>query len=171
MEEFVPFGSEIYWWLLGLLVIARAADFYSTWFGTPNLKLEGNPLARKLGWRGGILLNIVICVATAAWPLPAIVLITTSFLVAGRNFQSAWVMRTMGEDSYRLWYLNCVLQGGLRRYLACIYAQASLTGAVGAALILLSGNMLVPFAVGMGIVTYAIAVAVFTTLSVWRLRG
>ena len=28
-------------------------DFLSTWVATPNLVLEGNPIAKKLGWRWG----------------------------------------------------------------------------------------------------------------------
>ena len=32
---------------------ARGMDFLSTWVATPNLVLEGNPIAKKLGWKMG----------------------------------------------------------------------------------------------------------------------
>ena len=44
-----------------LLLLARGVDFCSTWVATPNLVLEGNPIAKKLGWRWGILLNFASC--------------------------------------------------------------------------------------------------------------
>jgi primosomal protein N' (replication factor Y) len=39
-------------------------------------------IAKKLGWRWGIPINFVLCFAFAFWPLPAIVISTTSLLVA-----------------------------------------------------------------------------------------
>src|SRR6476620_10519305 len=102
-EEFIPFGGALYFALLSCLVVARSMDFLSTWIATPNLVLEANPLAKKMGWRVGLILNVVICFLFALWPLPSIVIITTSLLVAARNFQSAWLMRTLGEHEYRFW--------------------------------------------------------------------
>ena len=71
LEEFAPFGSGRYFLLLGFLALARALDFFSTWIATPNLLLEANPLARKMGWKLGIATNVVLCFAFALWPLPA----------------------------------------------------------------------------------------------------
>ena len=71
-EQFVAFGSPEYLVFLSCLAVARALDFFSTWIATPNLLLEANPLARKMGWKMGIPINVVMCVAFAAWPLPAI---------------------------------------------------------------------------------------------------
>lgn len=52
MEDFVPFASSDYFITLGLLVFARGMDFLSTWFATPTLALEANPLAKRLGGSG-----------------------------------------------------------------------------------------------------------------------
>jgi hypothetical protein len=43
LENYAPF--------LLLLVAARGMDLLSTWAGTPNLVLEDNPFAKKLGWK------------------------------------------------------------------------------------------------------------------------
>ena len=170
MEDFVPFGSAIYFLLLAVLLSARGADFLSTWIATPNLVLEANPLSKRLGWRVGIGLNILVCAGFAAWPLPAIVISTTSLLVAARNFQHAWLMRSLGEEPYRCWVVERVRETPMPLYLFCLLAQTALFGSIGLALMYFSRFYLVPFAVGMGIVTYAFAVTFFTLLSLWRVR-
>ena len=57
MDDLVPFGSRLYVMLLLLLLVARGMDFLSTWIATPNMVLEGNPVAKKLGWKWGIPVN------------------------------------------------------------------------------------------------------------------
>ena len=72
MDDFIPFGSRTYCLLVLLLAFSRGMDFLSTWVATPNLVLEGNPIAKKLGWGWGGLLNIGICLGMALWPATAI---------------------------------------------------------------------------------------------------
>jgi small-conductance mechanosensitive channel len=170
MDDFVPFGSGAYCAVFGLLAFARGMDFLSTWVATPNLVLEGNPLAKKLGWKWGIPVNVVLCVAFAFWPLAAIMISTTSVLVAARNFQHAWLMRSLGEESYRSWHIARIQETRVSLYLSCLLGQTALTGGVGVVLIWFSLSQLVPMAIGLGIVSYAIAVAFYTLLSVWRMR-
>jgi hypothetical protein len=172
MEEFVPFGSRTYLALFLALLIARAMDFISTWVATPNMVLEGNPIARKLGWRWGMPLNLALSVLFAFWPLPAIVISTTSVLVAARNFQSAWLMRSLGEELYRDWHVARVRETKISLYVFCLCAQTALTAAVGAAVIFFSDlkrQWVLP-AIGLGIIAYAAAVFFFTMLSIVRLR-
>lgn len=170
MEDAIPFGSRLYFIMLALLLFARSMDFLSTWIATPNLVLEGNPLAKKLGWRLGILANLALSFSLAFWPLPAIVICTTSCLVAARNFQSAWIMRSLGEISYRDWHVERFRQTHIGLYLLCLFGQTALTAAVGAAIIYFSGWLAIPMAIGLGIVAYAVAVLFYTLLSVWRMR-
>ena len=42
-------GDPFTWALVGAMVFARGMDFLSTWLVTPTLKLEANPLARRVG--------------------------------------------------------------------------------------------------------------------------
>lgn len=170
MDEFVPFASRSYGLMFLLLVVSRGMDFLSTWVATPNMVLEGNPLAKKLGWKWGIPLNLALCVGLAFWPLPAIVISTSSVLVAARNFQSAWLMRSLGEHIYRDWHIERVQETSITLYLFCLFAQTALTGGVGVAVIYFSEWRLVPLAIGLGIVAYALAVAFYTLLGIWRLR-
>lgn len=170
IDDFVPFGSAAYFLLLSILLSARGADFLSTWVATPNLVLEANPISKKLGWRGGMAVNALVCAGFAVWPLPSIVISTTSVLVAARNFQSAWLMRSLGEEPYRFWVVERMRETPIALYLFCVLAQSALVGVIGFALMSFSQWHLVPFAVGLGIVTYAVAVMFFTLLSLWRVR-
>src|SRR5215831_12061037 len=172
IDDTVVFGSRSYAQLFLLLLVSRGMDFLSTWLATPNMVLEGNPIARKLGWKWGIPVNFALCFGFAFSPLPAIVISTTSVLVAARNFQSAWLMRSLGEQLYRDWHIERVQETNVTLYLFCLFAQTVLTAGVGAAVIYFSNwqRDLVPLAIGLGIIAYALAVAFFTLLGIWRLR-
>jgi hypothetical protein len=170
MDITVPFDSRGYLLMLGLLAFGRGMDFLSTWIATPNLTLEGNPIAKKLGWKWGLLLNAVLIIVLAMWPLSAIVVTTASVLVAARNFQSAWLMRSLGEDVYREWHVQRVRETRITLHLFCLAGNTLLTAVVGAALIYFSKPLQVPFAIGMGMVAYAIAVAFYSMLAIWRIH-
>jgi hypothetical protein len=169
-DEFLPFGSGYYWLLLALLVFSRGMDVLSTWVATPSLVLEGNPIAKKLGWRWGLPINFAFCLMLAFWALPGIVISTTSLLVAARNFQSAWLMRSMGEHIYRDWHIQRIQETRITLYLFCLAGNTLLTAAVGGAVIWFGRRTLVPFAIGLGIVAYGVAVAFYTLLAIWRMR-
>ena len=174
MDDLVPFASRTYGLVFLLLVVSRAMDILSTWIATPNLLLEGNPIAKKLGWRWGIPLNIGMCFGFALWPFPAIVISTTSLLVAARNFQSAWLMRSLGEQHYRDWHVERVQETNITLYLFCLFAQTGLMAALGAGIIYFSDGerAAVPVlpAIGLGVIAYAVAVLAFSLLGVVRLR-
>src|SRR5579872_1416239 len=106
IDDTLAFGSSKYFAMLSLLVFARGMDFLSTWIATPTLALEGNPLAKKMGWRIGGIVNLALCFAFAFWPVTAIMVVTAGLLVAAHNFHNAWLMRSMGEDAYRLWFVQ-----------------------------------------------------------------
>lgn len=172
MEDWVPFGSRTYLLLFLLLAFSRGMDFLSTWVATPHLLLEGNPIARRLGWKWGIPVNVLMCFGFAFWPLPAVVISTTSLLVAARNFQGAWLMRSMGEENYRKWHVERISETSATLFLFCLFAQTGLTAAVGAAVVYFSDWARTPvvLAIGLGIIAYAGAVAFYSVLGVWRLR-
>ncbi|HEX7469538.1 MAG TPA: hypothetical protein VF437_02215 [Verrucomicrobiae bacterium] len=170
MDDIIPFASKTWFVMLGLLLFGRGMDFLSTWVATPHLVLEGNPIAKMLGWKWGIPLNLAICFTTAFWPVPAIVITTTSVLVAARNFQSAWLMRSMGEEFYRDWYVTRMQETRPSLYLFCLVAQTVLTTLVGAAVLYFGDGNPALEAIGTGIIAYAAAVLIFTLIALWRLR-
>lgn len=174
MDDSIPFSSREYFIFLAVLFFARGMDFLSTWVATPHLVLEGNPIAKWLGWKWGGLVNVVIIFTLARWPLSALVVSTASVLVAARNFQSAWLMRSMGEEEYRYWHSQKMAETPIGLFLFCLAGNTLLPLAVGIALVRFSQadgvRLLIPFGIGMGIIAYAVAVLVFTLLSLWRGR-
>lgn len=168
MEETIPFWSRDYFIFLVLLVLSRGMDFLSTWVATPHMVLEGNPIAKRLGWKWGSLVNVALCLGFACAPLPAIIISTTSLLVAARNFQGAWLMRTMGEQNYRFWMSERLAEGRTGLFLACLFAQCLLMGIIGGALLCYGGGLLVPTGVGVGTLGYALAVLIYSLISFRR---
>jgi membrane protein implicated in regulation of membrane protease activity len=79
-------------------------------------------------------------------------------------------MRSLGEEIYRRWHVERVRETRVTLYLFCLAGNTLLTAAVGVALIYFSDWRLVPFAIGMGMVAYAIAVAFYTLLAIWRIH-
>lgn len=168
-SEFVEFGSAAWWRFAALILAGRACDLGSTYLATPRLKLEGNPIARRLGWRGGILLSVLTAVIFGAWPLIAISVTTTSALVAARNFQQAWVMRAMGERAYQAWFSEQVCRSPLWMVLGCHWAEALLAGLPGVSLLIWGEDTRVSLGIGLGLLGYAGAVAGFSTWVLWHL--
>ncbi len=170
MEEQVPFGSGEYWVVFGVVVFSRGMDFLSTWVATPRLLLEANPIARRLGWKWGGLVNLLICLVAASWPLAAIVISTTSLLVAARNFKSALWMRALGEERYRDWISGLMDQTSTQLHLLCVFGETGLVALVGVGVMFFGRDEIALVAIGLGILSYAGAVLFYTLLSLWRMR-
>ena len=170
MDDPVPWGSRAYLFYFGLLILTRGADFLSTWIATPNLVLEANPIAKALRWKWGVPVNLVMCFLFAFYPLPAIIIGTTSVLVAARNFSVAWVMRAAGEENYRLWMSERLEETPLDLFLLCLLGQTLPVMVLGAILVYFSGWHLVLLGIGAGLVAYGVVVLLFSLLSLWRRR-
>jgi hypothetical protein len=117
------------------------------------------------------LVNLVLCVVFAFWPLTALIIITAGLLVAAHNFRSAWLMRSMGEEAYREWFLQQISRARLPLFIACLLGETLLTALIGGGLICYGGGQPVPIGIGWGIVAFAFVVLFYTALSLWRSRG
>jgi hypothetical protein len=168
MEEFVPFASPDYFIMFALLLFGRSLDILSTRVATPNLVLEANPIAKRMGWKWGGWFNLGVCLAVAFWPIAAIAFATTSILVAARNFKSAWIMRALGENGYRYWISDVLAQSGTRLFLVCLFAETLLTALVGGAVMYFGAESELVLAIGTGIVGYAAAVLFYSLLALRR---
>ena len=170
MIQSVPFGAHEYNIMLGALIFGRGMDLLSTWVATPNLMLEANPIARRLGWKWGGVVNVMLCGSVAFFPLAGVVVVTTSLLVAARNFKTAWLMRAMGEERYLVFMMNQMRGTDRRLYVFCLFAESILVAMVGITVAYYSRIPSIPLGVGAGIVAYAIAVVFYSCLSLWRSR-
>lgn len=170
MIQSVHFGANEYNIMLGALIFGRGMDLLSTWLASPNLMVEANPIARSLGWRWGGLVNVVLCFSVAFYPLAAVVVVTSSLMVAARNFKTAWLMRAMGEERYLVFMMNQMRGTDLRLYVFCLFAEGVLIALVGITVAYYSKIPSIPLGIGAGIVAYAIAVVFYSCLSLWRSR-
>lgn len=168
VDEWVSPGSMFWWYGCAAIALGRGADMMSTWIATPGLELEGNPVARWLGWRRGAILNILLLPVLACWPMLAVSLSTTSCLVAARNLQQAWLMRSMGESRYRCWLAGRMMDASRGLVIGCYLGEGLLVGGLGVALMVAGPLHVVSFGVGLGLAAYGFAVAVFTFWSLWR---
>ncbi len=168
LEDWVRPGDVAWTWSLAAVGMGRLADMTSTWLGTPGLRNEGNPVAKWLGWRRGILLNVLVAPVVACWPMLAVSLATTSCMVAARNLHMAWIMRMMGEEAYREWFGGWMHAAPRILFLGCHWGESLLAGALGGALAGLGPPHVVSFGVGVGMIAYGFAVFVFTTLACFR---
>jgi hypothetical protein len=113
---------------------------------------------------------VVLCVTFAHWPLTAVIITTTGILVAARNFHSAWLMRSMGEEAYRLWYSQRVFETRLGLVILSLLGETILTAIVGVGLLYFSPLDSLPSAIALGMIAYALVVLFYSGLSLWRTR-
>lgn len=158
--------------LAALLLVARLADVVSTRIATPTLRLEANPLARKLGWPFAWA-TLLVCLLPyyEPWgPVMALALIIVSLFVAASNFSRAWVMRAIGEEEYLAFTLRAYAKTRPAAVYASIAAWCVLTASVGLLLMLLypqPDEWAHYFA--WGIWAYVIAIAVHSSLFARRM--
>jgi len=119
MTEFINSHPDHF--LFIVLLISRIGDILTTYIATPNLKLEGNPLVRKLRWPFAIISIFVAFVAYIDLDL-ALTVAVVFLLVCASNASKMWMMRVLGEDEYLKLYYGLVQKASLGFSLVCLWA-------------------------------------------------
>ncbi|MFX1392024.1 MAG: hypothetical protein ACFFAH_00485 [Promethearchaeota archaeon] len=84
-----------------IVIMGRSLDILSTRYVTKELKLETNKLARKIGWKGMILIQIpLIIIGTLDFYFAFFIFLWSLFLFAN-NIEGSWYVKDIGEDSYQ----------------------------------------------------------------------
>jgi hypothetical protein len=151
-----------------LVLLSRLADIISTRLVTPTLKLEANPIARRLGWRFAYATLLIAAVPYYSKGL-AVCVFTLSFLVSGSNLFRGWVARALGEEEYMA-LMRRVGRGGNRYVsLGFVLAAAASYAIVGILLMCLSGSESEwGYWFGLGIVLYGLTIAIYGSASILR---
>ncbi len=85
----------------GLIIsFGRFLDILATYRVTPKLELETNYLVKKLGWIGGIILQIPLIILGAFFNTFTIFIFVYSFLITAHNISGSWLVKGMGEEEY-----------------------------------------------------------------------
>ena len=155
--------------LCALLLLAKLGDNISTRLITPTLKLEANPLARKLKW-GFIWLTLAICLLPYYSTTLAVMALTVFLMISASNFGRVWQARVLGEDEIDRLSLVIARRSSLGQALWPRVVSALYVSAVGGLLIFLEypGDNW-GFWVGMGIILYAAVILGYGALALTRL--
>ena len=122
------------------IALSRSLDFLSTWIVTPNLTLEANPLMRRLGWGGMLLLNVPLLALPWLHQGLSVTFIVASLLVAGTNLANGALTRGMGEQRQLESQMAALRRLGLGRALALNTGGMLVVAAAGALLMALAGD-------------------------------
>ena len=96
--------QELQWYqfLINTLItiIGRSLDLISTRYVSKELKLETNKLARRIGWKGMILMQIPLIVLGALDFYFSFFIFWWSLLLFANNIEGSWYIREAGEEKY-----------------------------------------------------------------------
>ena len=79
-------------------------------------------------------------------------------------------MRTLGEYEYRELFASRIGRKSFLLFLVCLFGETLLTALVGSMIVYFSPEDSIVFAIGVGILTFAVIVFFFTSLGMWRVR-
>ena len=155
--------------LCALLLVARVGDVATTYLVTPTLALEANPLVRWLGWRFA-LLTIAVCALPYVSLEIAVAVLMTSLLVSASNAGKVWIARTMGEAAFEQFLIEMAHRSKMSQALMSVLASGGFIILAGAVVLMFYGSPSSDwgFWLGLGIVTYGIALSLHGSL--WTVR-
>lgn len=84
-----------------IVIVARSLDILSTRYVSKELKLETNKLARKIGWKGMILIQIPLIVLGALDFYFAFFIFMWSLFLLANNLEGSWYVKQVGENGYQ----------------------------------------------------------------------
>jgi len=137
MREYIPTNIGFENLLCVLILLSRLGDIGSTYLITPKLKLETNPIARKLGWWFAIA-TVFVCLVPYYSTALAIVILVPSLMVCAANTGKVWFARAYGEDNYHELILNVARRSRLSHALIPTLVAAIFTALIGLILLMLS---------------------------------
>jgi hypothetical protein len=155
--------------LIGLLLVARLGDIGSTWLATPNLKLESNPVVRKLRWWYAWATLLICFVPIVSLGVGA-ALTVASLLVTASNLSKGWLMRSLGEDGYIFLMEQTAARSSLVAAVGFVLGSSAAVALVGWLLLVTSGGEETwAYWGATGILLYAGVVAFYGTISAVKL--
>lgn len=158
MREY--FLSHLSHFLCGLLFLSRLGDIVSTYLVSPELKLEANPIAKKLGWSFALASLLVCLIPYYSAPMSIIILVP-SLMVSASNTSKIWFARAYGESEYQELLQRMARRSRLSDSLVPNLAAAAFTALIGLILLLLCPDPQKDwgFWFGFGFLAYALAIA------------
>jgi hypothetical protein len=154
-----------------LVLISRLGDVVSTRLATRTLKLEANPIARRLGW-WFIVATLGLCLVPYFSVGAGVMIFVMSSFVAASNTGKLWAIRALGEEEYRRHLCRVVRKTRPLYALSAIAVSAAFILLVGVTQILLGAGPAEDWGgywFGMGIVGLALALFIHGSLGYLRM--
>ena len=123
--------------LCALIFLSRLGDIGSTYLITPKLKLEADPIVRKLGWWFAVG-TLFVCLIPYYSTALAIIVLVPSLMVSAANASKIWFARAYGESGYIELLLRVARRSRLSHALAPTIVAAIFSAFIGLVLLLLS---------------------------------
>lgn len=137
MREYIENHIQLEHLLCALIFISRLGDIGSTYLITPKLKLEANPIMRRLGWPFAIA-TLLLCLLPYYSTALAIIILVPSLMVSAANTSKIWFARAYGESAYQELLLRVARSSRLSQALVPTIIAAMFTAMIGLVLLLLS---------------------------------
>lgn len=96
--------QEVQWYqyLINILItiIGRLLDLLSTRYVSKELKLETNKLAKRIGWKGMVLMQIPLVILGALDFYLSFFILWWSVFLFANNIEGSWYIKEAGEAKY-----------------------------------------------------------------------
>jgi hypothetical protein len=136
---------------------------------TPNLKLEANLIAKKLGWKIMAVLNVALCVFCAFSMESTIIICIVSLLVTGNNFGRGLITRGIGEEKSRQIMNEAIsgLSAGIILIFTLSYGFVYII--IGSVLLYFTRSYII-FYIAQGILLFGIVIIIHMNISIFKKR-
>ena len=167
--------SELFWHhfrlvLFCALLFSRLADIGTTYLVSPQLKLEANPIARRLGWWyawASLLIAFFAYVGTGI----AVAALVASLLVSASNASRIWVSRAIGESELHLFSVRAAAKAKPSSAVASMLMSSFLIALfAGVIFVFYPDQNDWGYWLGYGVMLYAIITATYNPLAFFRAR-
>ena len=166
MREFVTENFEHV--LCGLILISRLGDVITTRLATPRLRLEANPIVRKLGWPFAVL-TLLACLIPYYNTALGVMVLAPFLLVSAANAGKIWFLRAYGEAEYAALVVRLARKSRLSVALAGVAASGGFVILAGLVLWFLSPPEQWGHWFGLGVMLYGFVVALYGSLHYVRI--
>ena len=161
VNDFLTSGRNWEHVLALVLLLARLGDVGSTYLVTPTLRLEGNPIVRRIGWPCAYL-TVLVCFVSYYNTGLAMILIVASLLATASNLSRGWIARALGETEYVRVLQRAAASSSLLGAIGFVLGSSGTYALAGLVLLVISGGPTEwPFWFAVGVLVYASAKALF----------
>ncbi|NYT00126.1 MAG: hypothetical protein GKB99_00155 [Methanocellales archaeon] len=160
----LAFPTSQYLINFAIALTGRTLDLSTTRYVTPTLKLELNPIAKRVGWRWFILLNIVICIIFAFWFNTSLMLFVMGILAAAHNLNQSLIVDITRDSKEPEIFKELVKKANSKILCLSQISYDMAIGIVGAIIICLVGlDISKPiFWIGLALISYSFTVGLLS---------